>query len=260
MPDPEPGPDPWRVVVELVAAADSAAATHPDLNARLDELSARFGGRGDTVAELLDQLDQRTTIDVEAPVASSRPVVPSVKRAVRKANAFVSRHLAQQITVVAGGLAAVARQLDDRLRRLEAAQDPTAAAALVPDLSARFADHLGALAGNPSRTVRTWSELSTLPAGDASLLVVTQLGDVVTAPDRLLLIDTLLGGLAAGGHLAVVGIDPASWPALAGPLAADLAPGRPIHAATWAHLLQEQGATVTAQHESEGAYLVVARS
>ena len=108
--------------------------------------------------------------------------------------------------------------------------------------------------------MRTWSELSTLPTNDAELLVVTQLGDVVTAPDREALLDALLAGLADGGHLAIVGVDPGSWPLLAGPVAADLAPGRPIHAATWVHLLEERGATVVSRDAVDDAFLVVARS
>ena len=46
--------------------------------------------------------------------------------------------------------------------------------------------------------------------------------------------------LADGGRLAIVGASPDGW-GRANPVEADLSPGRPLHAATWAHLLEEAG-------------------
>ncbi|HEY1740963.1 MAG TPA: hypothetical protein VGI86_19770, partial [Acidimicrobiia bacterium] len=68
-------------------------------------------------------------------------------------------------------------------------------------------------------------------------------------------------GLADGGALIVIGRDPRAVTDEADEIALDLAPGRPLHAATWAHLLARAGCTDVVTHAEDGArgFAVVAR-
>ncbi len=62
------------------------------------------------------------------------------------------------------------------------------------------------------------------------------------------LVDLLASRLAVGGSLVLHSATPEHWAASASPMVTDLAPGRPLHAETWSHLLGERGfaaATVT---------------
>jgi hypothetical protein len=47
--------------------------------------------------------------------------------------------------------------------------------------------------------------------------------------------------LAPGGTLVVVSTSPGAWEPSVGPVVADLAPGRPLHAETWSYLLGQLG-------------------
>lgn len=159
-------PDPWRSVVEITESAAADRAAQPELDARLAAAASRFGTTGTGVAALLDDVDRRANIDVDAPLDSSRPVVPHLKGAVRKAGAFVARHLAQQTTVLVGGLSAAVRELDQRVRHLEHDGHETVIAR-VPDVRARVATVLGSLESRCPGTRRdagTSAELTTLPA------------------------------------------------------------------------------------------------
>lgn len=55
--------------------------------------------------------------------------------------------------------------------------------------------------------------------------------------------------LVDGGRVAVVGTSPAAWASTAGPVEADLTPGRPLHAETWLHLLGRRGVDALARHD-----------
>ncbi len=54
--------------------------------------------------------------------------------------------------------------------------------------------------------------------------------------------------LAVEGVLAIHSATPESWTASTAPLVSDLAPGRPLHAQTWTHLLDLHGLRTTAVH------------
>ncbi|HZT67893.1 MAG TPA: hypothetical protein VFA11_19040 [Acidimicrobiales bacterium] len=47
--------------------------------------------------------------------------------------------------------------------------------------------------------------------------------------------------LAGGAPLVLIGTDPRAWERVTPALEADLAPGRPLHSATWQHLLERAG-------------------
>ena len=64
----------------------------------------------------------------------------------------------------------------------------------------------------------------------------------------------------AGGRVVVCSLTPAVWGEGVTAVEADLAPGRPLRAATWAAVLGEHGCDRVAVHELAGgaAYVVVA--
>lgn len=254
-------PDPWRAVVEATDAAAADRAAHPELVARLDAAAERFRSGGGDVAGLLDDVDRRAVIDVDAPLESSRPVVPQLKSAVRKAGAFVARHLAQQTSVLVGGLSAAVRLLDERVRRLER-DGHASVVGSVPDMRPRVATVLGSLETRTDgirRDVGSRAELDTLPRGDAAVVVAFRLPDVGPIGTRLDTLDQLLRGVAPGGWLAVVSIDPGSWSELADPVVRDLAGPAPLHAETWAHLLNERGGADVQVHGGAGVNVIAAR-
>jgi hypothetical protein len=94
----------------------------PDLEAELDAVFARFappGALGDDLDALLARAEDAASIDVDAPVDSARPVVPVVKKVIRKSTAWYQRHLATQVSALGGTLVGALRNLADRIERLE---------------------------------------------------------------------------------------------------------------------------------------------
>lgn len=253
-------PDPWRVVADLTNQVGVLRAQDAPLADRLDAERARFGGAIDDIAGLLDEVDRRAIVDVDAPVDSVRPGVPQLKLAVRKANAFLARHLAQQVTVLVQALSIVARDLDTRVRALEAEDDLDELIAMAPDHRAAaerlLGDHLPV--GGTRRDVRTRSELRTLPSADADLVVLSGLLDVLPAALQRQAVAAALAGVRAGGRLALVTTTPAAWASTISPVLRDLAPGRSLHASTLEHVLVGAGAADVEQATLGDAQLVVA--
>jgi SAM-dependent methyltransferase len=75
---------------------------------------------------------------------------------------------------------------------------------------------------------------------------------------QLRLIERAVDVLAGGGRLAVVGTSPDAW-GRGNPIEADLSPGRPLHAETWAHVLEHAGFSDVRVTESGERYAVTAR-
>jgi hypothetical protein len=94
---------------------------------------------------------------------------------------------------------------------------------------------------------------------EGTLAGVVLVGVVDRAPlgTKVALLAAAARALAPGGRIAVVGTDPAAWGA-ADPVEADLAPGRPLHAETWAHLLAEHGFSDVRTAAADGRALVTA--
>lgn len=254
-------PDPWRAVVDVAAAADADRVAHPELVARLATAGSRFGSVRHDVRGLLDDVDRRAAIDVDAPIDASRPVVPQLKWSVRKAVAFVARHLAQQTTVVVSGLSAAVRLLDERVRLLEV-EGLEAVVARSPDVRAALDGPLDAIvarAGGVRRDVGSAVELATLPAGDAGSIVAYRLLDVGPLPSRLAALDQLVRGVSPGGWLAVVSVAPDAWADRADPVTRDLGGPGPMHPETWAHLLDERDGRDIEIHRRDGAFVVAGR-
>lgn len=68
------------------------------------------------------------------------------------------------------------------------------------------------------------------------------------ANDRTRLVQLASSRLAVGGVLVLQSMTPEAWQRSAPSLVTDLAPGRPLHAATWSHLLAGQGVRSVAAH------------
>ncbi len=68
------------------------------------------------------------------------------------------------------------------------------------------------------------------------------------ANDRQRLVQLAASRLAVGGVLVLQSMTPEAWQRSAPSLVTDLAPGRPLHAATWSHLLAGQGVESVAMH------------
>ena len=94
---------------------------------------------------------------------------------------------------------------------------------------------------------------------DAALAALVLVGctDRLAQPSKINLAAEAGRVLAPGGTAVVVGAVPDSWGA-ANPVEADLSPGRPFHAATWVHLLEERGFTGARVEERGGRYAIVA--
>ena len=116
-------------------------------------------------------------------------------------------------------------------------------------------------AGLTGLDVRTDDPLEHLRAvDDDALSAVVLVGTVDRAPlgTQLALVERAAAVVADGGRVALIGSDPARW-GTTNPVEADLAPGRPLHAATWVHLLEEHGFLGVEVVEGDGSYLVLAQ-
>jgi hypothetical protein len=108
-------------------------------------------------------------------------------------------------------------------------------------------------AGIDVRADEALVHLRALPSGSLGGLVLSgaidalPLGEVLEIADRAAIV------VAPRGTAIIL-----SAGAIADPVIADLAPGRPLHAETWAHLLRERGFTDVTTH-GDGPYAVVAR-
>lgn len=93
--------------------------------------------------------------------------------------------------------------------------------------------------------------------GDSQLGAVVLVGCADRSPlgVQLALVEEATRVLAPGGRVVVVGTMPETWGA-ENPVEADLSPGRPLHAATWVHLLEERGFTGAAVVERRPRYAV----
>jgi hypothetical protein len=96
------------------------------------------------------------------------------------------------------------------------------------------------------------------PAG-LGAIVLSGVIDGMASGERTQLLHLVATTLAPGGVLVVHSLSRASWDAPDAPYEADLAPGRPLRADTWRHLLDRSGyhATVT-MGPDEADYLVTA--
>jgi hypothetical protein len=112
-----------------------------------------------------------------------------------------------------------------------------------------------------ARTEEALEHFASVPDGDLGGIVLSGCVDTLVLGDKVELVEQAARSLAADGALIVIGRDPRAADSEADAIALDLAPGRPLHAATWAHLLARAGCGDVVTHAETGArgFAVVAR-
>lgn len=166
-----------------VARRRASGELPADFERDLDLVFARFApvhAIGDDFGHVLERAESSTFIDVLAPTDSSLPMVPQVKRVVRKAITWDLRHMAQQVTAFASASVRALRLLAERVDALEEA-------------SARPASAAASAGGSPDR------------APDRDHWAPLVAAAVVGAPGRVLHAEADDGWLLA--HLGSAGVD-----------------------------------------------------
>jgi hypothetical protein len=107
------------------------------------------------------------------------------------------------------------------------------------------------------RTVTALSHLRAVPPGALGGAVLSGCTERQAVGDQVELIDRVSAALAPGAPIVVLSRDPGGD---LDPIATDLAPGRPLHAQTWAFLLARRGFTAVELRLDDvaGSYAVVA--
>jgi hypothetical protein len=254
-----------REIDDEVRARRAAGDFPPGMERDLEVVFAQFAPptlTGDDLDALVQAADRAAFIQSEPPLASRIPAVSLLKKVELKLLGWFFRFITQQVTAFAGITVQVLSQLSDRVEKLQQAT-PAANPALaslsrgfdgVPPLDAAL-EALGPVDGrvlvpteeaalglpNAYATADDLAEHLTLVDDDA-LAGMVLAGVVDRAPlgVQVALIERAARVLRSGGRIAIVASSPAAWGA-SNPVEADLAPGRPLHADTWAHLLTERG-------------------
>ena len=116
-------------------------------------------------------------------------------------------------------------------------------------------------AGIEVRDGEALAHLRLVPDGVLGGVVLSGCVDRYPLPWVLALVDEATRALAPGGLVVIVTATPETWGTGASRVAADLAPGRPLHAVTWEHLLETRGyeaiATSAGPPDAEPASVLV---
>jgi hypothetical protein len=112
-----------------------------------------------------------------------------------------------------------------------------------------------ALSGLDVRNDGVLDHLRLVEAGALSGVVLVGMVDRAPVGAQVAALEHAARVVGPGGRLAVAGTSPAAWGA-DNPVEADLAPGRPLHPATWVHLLEQLGFATPDVVERDGAYVV----
>jgi hypothetical protein len=97
--------------------------------------------------------------------------------------------------------------------------------------------------------------LGAVEAGALGALVLTGIVDRSPLGVVLALLDRAAAAVAEGGRIVVVATEPSRW-GVDNPVEADLAPGRPLHRDTWAHLLAQHGFGGVTVVDGDGCFAV----
>lgn len=119
------------------------------------------------------------------------------------------------------------------------------------DDAAELADERGV----EVRGVDVLTHLRSLPDGSLAGLVLSGCVDRLPLGDLDELARRAAAVLADGAPLLVLGVHPNAWERSCSPIAADLAPGRPLHPETWEWLLTANGFTGVEAHLGASATL-----
>lgn len=204
-----------------------------------------------TVVSLLKVLTRRLeALEATVPGASSAAVEAARGSATSASAGDLADHVADVLAGTAGRVL-VAEAGDGALVR-QLAERGIDAYGIEPVLALAEA---AAMQGLEVRDAEAIDHLRAV--GDGDLAAVVLIGCVDRAPVglQLALADEVTRVLAPGGRTVIVGTSPQAWGA-DNPVEADLAAGRPLHAATWVHLLEQRGFTGASARESASRYAV----
>ena len=262
----------------------------PDLERELDLAFARFSpasASGNDLDALLQAAEKASFMDADPPTGSRMPAVGALKKTERKLLGWYFRYVTQQTTAFGGVVIALLRLLGRRVERLEVvtgagSDDVLAAARKATGAAVDVSGHVAGAGGrvlvaeatDPSLVTaleQAGADVYAIGVGEEVVLDHLQVVDdgalgglvLAGAVDRgplgmqLAILDRALAVLAPGGRLAIVGTDPAAW-GQADPVLADLSPGRPLHAETWVHLLDQRGVAGAQIARSGTSYAVLA--
>jgi hypothetical protein len=104
----------------------------------------------------------------------------------------------------------------------------------------------------------TIGHLASLAPETLGGLVLSGVVDRAGQAERRRLLELAETVLVPGGALAILGIAPDAFERTVGPVVADLAPGRPLHPETWAHLVRGMGLVEVETALGPDSYLVSA--
>jgi hypothetical protein len=113
--------------------------------------------------------------------------------------------------------------------------------------------------GTDVRDDNAIDHLRAVEAGALGAVVLVDVVDTEPLGAQLALADAATRAAAADAVLVIVASNPAWW-GRADPVRADLAPGRPLHAQTWAHVLRQRGFVATTADVDDRCVVVGRRS
>jgi SAM-dependent methyltransferase len=99
------------------------------------------------------------------------------------------------------------------------------------------------------RATDVTDHLRVLDPGSLGAIILSGCVDRLGLGAQVALADLASVKLAVGGRLLVLGTDPSAWGRAQSTVAADLAPGRPLHPETWVALLERRGFGDTSVHD-----------
>jgi hypothetical protein len=254
-----------REIDDEVRARRASGDFPPGMERDLEVVFAQFAPptlTGDDLDALVQAAERSAFIQSEPPTGSRMPAISLLKKVEQKLLGWFFRFIAQQVTAFAGITVQALRQLADRVEALEdatpaanpvlvglarsTASSPSLDGALdaLADVDGRILvpdDAAAARLGNAYATSDDVAE-HLVHVDDDALAGLVLAGIVDRAPlgTQVALVQRAARVLRTGGRLAIVSTPPSVW-GHANPVEADLAPGRPLHPDTWAHLLAEHG-------------------
>lgn len=251
----------------LISAADRASFVDPDLptESRLQAVSYVKRVERKLLGWAIRYLTQQIT-------AFGGVVVQALKLIARRIERLEEVTAGADPALLGSAASATSKRLDDVLtshlaglegRVLVAEAGDGALLRQLADLDAYGVEpraelaESAALGGLDVRNDSVLDHLRLVEAGALSGIVLTGIVDRVPVGAQVALVEHAARVVGPGGRLAVAGTSPAVWGA-ENPVEADLAPGRPLHPATWVHLLGQLGFASPAVVERDGAYVVTA--
>lgn len=109
-------------------------------------------------------------------------------------------------------------------------------------------------AGLEVRSDDVFTHLGAVPAGSLGGVLLTGVVDRLAIGEVLALADAVSTALAPEGRLAIVTTAPGHWARSRPPVEVDLAPGRPLHPETWAHILRARRMSELVITERESSF------